>query len=352
MKKVAIISGVNGQDGSYLAEFILDNNEYDVLGVTRRSSTDKNTNIQHLICNPRFRIFEADLCDFSSVLSLFGQLTDGKYDRIEIYNLAAQSHVHTSFDQPEYTANVNGLGPLRILEAIRSLGLHKITRMYQASTSEMYGKVQEVPQSETTQFYPRSPYGVSKLYGFWIVKNYRESYGMFACNGILFNHESERRGLDFVTRKITSGIPKVYGKEKNIIRLGNLDSKRDWGHAEDYVRAMWLMLQADNPEDYVIATGEMRTVRDFVETAFKVVGHTITWSGEGVNEIGTDETGETVVSVDPAYYRPCEVDVLLGNPTKAETCLGWKRIVSFKNLVSRMVQNDMAIYTKNTLSRI
>jgi len=282
-------------------------------------------------------------------MSLFSQIKN-KYERIEVYNLAAQSHVHTSFIQPEYTSDVNGLGPLRILEAIRSLGIEKISRVYQASTSEMYGKVQEVPQSETTQFYPRSPYGVSKMYAFWIVRNYRESYDMFACNGILFNHESERRGLNSVTRKITSTIPKIYGEKGTILRLGNLDSKRDWGHAEDYVRAMWMMLQTDTPQDYVIATGETRTVRDFVEAAFKVAGHTINWYGEGVNEIGRDETGRTVVSVDSIFYRPAEVDFLLGNSRKAETELGWERNVSFQDLVSRMVKNDISIYSNNMLS--
>jgi GDPmannose 4,6-dehydratase len=261
--------------------------------------------------------------------------------RIEVYNLAAQSHVHTSFGQPEYTADVDGLGPLRILECIRFLGLGDKVRLYQASTSELYGKVVESPQTETTPFYPRSPYGVAKLYAFWIVKNYRESYGMYACNGILFNHESERRGADFLTRKVTLGIGKVYADPTFTLELGNLDAKRDWGHAEDYVRAMWLMLQQDTADDYVIASGETHSVREFVELAFRAANHTLHWEGEGVEEVGTDETGRIVVRVNPAFYRPAEVDLLIGDASRAERLLGWKRTISFEALVERMVKNDV-----------
>jgi GDPmannose 4,6-dehydratase len=270
--------------------------------------------------------------------------------RIEVYNLAAQSHVHSSFSQPEYTADVNGTGVLRILEAIRQLGLVDKTRFYQASTSEMFGKVVETPQSETTPFYPRSPYGVAKLYGYWITKNYRESYGMFACNGILFNHESERRGEEFVTRKITKGIAKIYSDPSFTLEIGNMDAKRDWGHAQEYVYGMWLMLQQDVPDDFVLATGETHTVREFVELAFKSIGHSITWSGDEINEIGTDETGRIVVRMNPKFYRPAEVELLIGNPTKAKTVLGWSPKITFEELVNRMMVADSKMHTSQDQS--
>lgn len=335
--RVAVITGVTGQDGSYMAEFLL-NKQYTVVGITRRSSTPNTSRIQHILSHPGFQLRQADMGDFASLLSIFQDLV--QYDRIEVYNLAAQSQVHTSFTQPEYTAEVDGLGPLRLMECIRALGLLSKARLYQASTSELYGKVVESPQRETTPFYPRSPYGVAKLYAFWIVKNYRESYGMFACNGILFNHESERRGEDFVTRKVTLGLSRIYSDPSFVLEIGNLDAKRDWGHAEDYVRAMWLMLQHDTADDYVIASGETHSVRDFIEVAVKASGHTITWSGEGVREVGTDETGRVIVRVNPSFYRPAEVDLLIGDATKATTTLGWTRQISFETLVSRMVRHD------------
>jgi len=338
MSKVAVITGVTGQDGSYLSELLLSKG-YDVFGINRRTSTPNTSRILDILRHPNFYLHDADIGDSTSIFSVL-EKTVG-YDKIEIYNLAAQTQVHVSFIQPEYTANVNSLGPLRILECIRQLKIINKTRLYQASTSELYGKVVETPQTEMTEFYPRSPYGVAKLYAFWIIKNYRESYDMFACNGILFNHESERRGLDFVTRKITYGINKLYKDPTFTIELGNIDAKRDWGHAEDYVNAMWLILQHDIPDDYVIATGETHTVREFVELAFKFAGHSITWSGVGVNEIGNDETGRIVVKINKNLYRPAEVDILLGNPKKSETILGWKRNVTFEELVRRMVKCDL-----------
>jgi GDPmannose 4,6-dehydratase len=286
--------------------------------------------------------------DSTSIMNIFLPLRD--VSRIEIYNLAAQSHVHSSFSQPEYTADVNGTGVLRILEVIRQLGLIDKARFYQASTSEMFGKVVETPQSETTPFYPRSPYGVAKLYGFWITKNYRESYGMFACNGILFNHESERRGEEFVTRKITKGIAKLYSDPTFTLEIGNMDAKRDWGHAQEYVYGMWLMLQQDVPDDFVLATGETHTVREFVELAFKSIGHSITWSGDEINEIGTDETGRVVIRINPKFYRPAEVELLIGNPTKAKTILGWTPKISFEELVNRMMVADSKTHTSQSLS--
>ena len=304
----------------------------------RRSSTPTLGRISELLEHPNLQIVQADMGDSTSIMNVFIPLRDA--ERIEVYNLAAQSQVHTSFTQPEYTAEVNGLGPLRILESIRRLGLAEKTRFYQASTSELYGKVVEVPQSETTPFYPRSPYGVAKLYALWIVKNYRESYKMFACNGILFNHESERRGEDFITRKVSTSIAKIYSDPNFTLEIGNMDAKRDWGHAQDYVYGMWLMLQQDEPDDYVLATGVTHTVREFVELAFEAAGHSITWSGSGVDEIGTDETGRVVLRVNPKFYRPAEVDLLVGNPTKARTVLGWTPRVSFPELVRRMVKND------------
>jgi GDPmannose 4,6-dehydratase len=337
MNRTAIVTGITGQDGSYLAELLLEKG-YKVIGLIRRSSTPTTGRIAELLDHPNLQLVQADMGDSTSIMNVFIPLRDA--ERIEVYNLAAQSQVHTSFTQPEYTAEVNGLGPLRILESIRRLGLAEKTRFYQASTSELYGKVVEVPQSETTPFYPRSPYGVAKLYAFWIVKNYRESYGMFACNGILFNHESERRGEDFITRKVTTSIAKIYSDPEFSLEIGNMDAKRDWGHAQDYVYGMWLMLQQNRPDDYVLATGETHTVREFVELAFKASGHRISWEGNGVDEIGKDETGRVVLRVNPKFYRPAEVDLLVGDPTKANTVLGWVPQISFQQLVSRMTAAD------------
>ena len=347
MNNIAIITGITGQDGSYLAELLLKKN-YKVVGLVRRSSNVNTARISEILNHPNLSLVQADMGDSTSIMNVFLPLRDAA--RIEVYNLAAQSHVHSSFSQPEYTADVNGTGVLRILEAIRQLGLIDKTRFYQASTSEMFGKVVETPQSETTPFYPRSPYGVAKLYGFWITKNYRESYGMFACNGILFNHESERRGEEFVTRKITKGIARVYSDPTFTLEIGNMDAKRDWGHAEEYVYGMWLMLQQDVPDDFVLATGETHTVREFVELAFKSVGHSITWSGEGLDEIGTDETGRVVLRMNPKFYRPAEVELLIGNPNKAKTVLGWIPKITFEELVNRMMVVDSKMHTSQGLS--
>lgn len=348
MKK-ALITGITGQDGSYLAEFLLDKG-YEVHGIMRRSSSFNTGRIEHLymenyiedIHNKRnFYLHYGDMTDSTNVISIIQKI---KPD--EIYNLAAQSHVKVSFETPEYTANVDALGTLRILEAVHLLGLN--TKIYQASTSELYGLVQEVPQSETTPFYPRSPYGVAKLYGFWITKNYREAYNIFASNGILFNHESPRRGETFVTRKITLAAARIkLGKQKKLY-LGNLNAKRDWGHAKDYVQCMWLILQNDEPDDFVIATGEMHTVREFCQLAFKEVGIDLYWEGEGVNEKGIDSnSGEILVEVDPQYFRPTEVDQLLGNPTKAIEKLGWNPTQTpFEKLVKEMVQEDLKLVSK------
>jgi GDPmannose 4,6-dehydratase len=342
MNHTAIITGITGQDGSYLAELLLEKN-YKVVGLVRRSSNVNTSRISAILDNPNLSLVQADMGDSTSIMNVFLPLRDSI--RIEVYNLAAQSHVHSSFSQPEYTADVNGTGVLRILEAIRQLGLVDKTRFYQASTSEMFGKVVETPQSETTPFYPRSPYGVAKLYGYWITKNYRESYGMFACNGILFNHESERRGEEFVTRKITKGIARVYSDPSFTLEIGNMDAKRDWGHAKEYVYGMWLMLQQDVPDDFVLATGETHTVREFVELAFKSIGHSITWSGDEINEIGTDETRRIVVRMNPKFYRPAEVELLIGNPTKAKTLLGWTPKITFEQLVNRMMVADSKTHT-------
>lgn len=342
MNRTAIITGITGQDGSYLAELLLEKN-YKVVGLIRRSSNINTGRISGILHHQNLSLVQADMGDSTSIMNVLLPLKDAP--RIEIYNLAAQSHVHSSFSQPEYTADVNGTGVLRVLEAIRQLGLTDKTRFYQASTSEMFGKVVETPQSETTPFYPRSPYGVAKLYGYWITKNYRESYGMFACNGILFNHESERRGEEFVTRKITKGIASVYSDPSFTLEIGNMDAKRDWGHAEEYVYGMWLMLQQDVPDDFVLATGETHTVREFVELAFKSIGHSITWSGEGINEIGTDETGRVVIRMNPKFYRPAEVELLIGNPTKAKTVLGWSPKITFEQLVNRMMVADSKTHT-------
>ncbi|WP_448162902.1 GDP-mannose 4,6-dehydratase [Bacillus mobilis] len=344
MKK-ALITGVTGQDGSYLAEFLLEKG-YEVHGIIRRSSSynlDRieslvNEEIEGLNNQENFHLHYGDITDTSNVIRLISEIRPD-----EIYNLGAQSHVKVSFDVPEYTADVDGVGTLRILEAVRILGLTETTRIYQASTSELYGKVQEVPQKETTPFYPRSPYGVAKIYGFWITKNYRESYNMFAVNGILFNHESERRGETFVTRKITLAAARIAQEKQETLYLGNLDSLRDWGYAKDYVECMWLILQHDKPEDFVIATGEMHTVREFTTLAFKHVGIELEWVGEGVEEKGIDKaTGKVLVAVDPKFFRPAEVEQLLGDPTKAKTLLGWNPTkTSFEELVQIMVEEDM-----------
>ena len=347
MNHTAIITGITGQDGSYLAELLLEKN-YKVVGLVRRSSNINTGRISGILHHPNLSLVQADIGDSTSIMNVLLPLKDAP--RIEIYNLAAQSHVHSSFSQPEYTADVNGTGVLRVLEAIRQLGLTDKTRFYQASTSEMFGKVVETPQSETTPFYPRSPYGVAKLYGYWITKNYRESYGMFACNGILFNHESERRGEEFVTRKITKGIASVYSDPSFTLEIGNMDAKRDWGHAEEYVYGMWLMLQQDVPDDFILATGETHTVREFIELAFKSIGHSITWSGDGINEIGTDETGRVVIRMNPKFYRPAEVELLIGNPTKAKTVLGWSPKITFEQLVNRMMVADSKTHTSQDQS--
>ena len=337
MEKVALITGITGQDGSFLAEFLLSKG-YEVHGTIRRSSVDFRERIAHLEGQPHFHLHYADLGDSMSIIQVMKKVRP-----TEVYNLAAQSHVKVSFDVPEYTAEADAIGTLRMLEAVRILGLEKKTRIYQASTSELFGKVQEVPQKETTPFYPRSPYGVAKQYGFWITKNYRESYGMFAVNGILFNHESERRGETFVTRKISLAAARIAQGEQDKLYLGNLDARRDWGYAKDYVECMWLILQHDVPEDFVIATGEMHTVREFATLAFKEAGIELRWEGEGVDEKGIDvATGKVLVEVDPKYFRPAEVEQLLGDPTKARTLLGWNpRKTSFGELVSIMVRHDM-----------
>ena len=345
MKK-ALISGITGQDGSYLAELLLQKG-YEVHGILRRASSFNTGRIEHLYFDEWVRdmkqkrtinLHYGDMTDSSSLIRIIQQVQPD-----EIYNLAAQSHVKVSFDVPEYTAEADAIGTLRMLEAVRILGLEKKTRIYQASTSELFGKVQEVPQKETTPFYPRSPYGVAKQYGFWITKNYRESYDMFAVNGILFNHESERRGETFVTRKISLAAARIAQGEQDKLYLGNLDARRDWGYAKDYIECMWLILQHDVPEDFVIATGEMHTVREFATLAFKEAGIELRWEGEGVNEKGIDvATGKSLVEVDPKYFRPSEVEQLLGDPTKAKTLLGWDPCkTSFEELVSIMVRHDM-----------
>ncbi len=336
MKK-ALITGITGQDGSFLAEFLLDKG-YDVHGVIRRSSVDFRERIAHLEGHSNFHLHYADLSDSMSIMQVVSKVRPD-----EVYNLAAQSHVQVSFDSPEYTANIDAVGVLRLLEAIRLCGLTDTCRFYQASTSELYGKVEEVPQSETTPFHPYSPYAVAKLYGFWIVKEYREAYGMFACSGILFNHESERRGETFVTRKITLAAARIaQGKQEKLL-LGNLSSLRDWGYAPDYVECMWLILQQPEPDDYVIATGEQHSVREFAELAFRRVGINLRWEGEGKNEKGIDSaTGKTIIEVSPDFYRPTDVVNLLGNPEKARRELGWNPTkTSFEQLVNTMVDSDM-----------
>ncbi len=345
MKK-ALITGITGQDGSFLAEFLLEKG-YEVHGLLRRSSSFNTGRIEHLYLDEWVRdmhkkrlvnLHYADMTDSSSLIRILQEVHPD-----EVYNLAAQSHVKVSFDVPEYTAEVDATGVLRLLEAVRILGMTQTCRIYQASTSELYGKVQEIPQSETTPFYPRSPYGVAKQYGFWIVKNYRESYGMYAVNGILFNHESERRGENFVTRKISLAAARIACGIQDCLYLGNLDALRDWGYAKDYIECMWLMLQQPEPEDYVIATGENHSVREFVTLAFRFAGIELRWEGHGIDEKGIDtKTGRTLVAVDPRFFRPAEVEQLLGDPTKARTRLGWNpQKTSFTELVRIMVENDL-----------
>jgi GDPmannose 4,6-dehydratase len=337
--KRALITGLTGQDGSYLAELLLQKG-YEVHGIKRRSSSFNSDRVNHIFNNEKnFHMHYGDLTDSTNLIRLIQMIQPD-----EIYNLGAQSHVKVSFETPEYTANSDALGTLRILEAIRILGLEKKTKFYQASTSEMFGLVQENPQKETTPFYPRSPYGVAKLYAHWITKNYRESYGMFACSGILFNHESPRRGETFVTRKITRDLARVSLGMLEVLNLGNLDAKRDWGHAKDYVRAMWMMLQQENPDDYVIATEQQISVREFVEKTASCLNMNIEWEGSGLNEVGIDTvTGKTVVRVSPRYFRDAEVETLLGDSTKARTVLGWKPEVDIDHLVSEMVEKDLEI---------
>ena len=340
MRKKALITGITGQDGAYLAELLLDKG-YEVHGIKRRTSLFNTDRIDHLYrdrheSDVRFFLHHGDLTDTSSLIRIIQQTQPD-----EIYNLAAQSHVAVSFEEPEYTANSDGLGVLRVLEAIRILGLEKKTRFYQASTSELYGLVQETPQKETTPFYPRSPYAVAKLYGYWIVVNYREAYGLYACNGILFNHESPIRGETFVTRKITRALARIKLGLQDCLFLGNLDAKRDWGHAKDYVEMQWLMLQQEHPEDFVIATGVQYSVRDFVDAAARELNLPISWSGSGVNEVGTTVDGKAIVRVDPRYFRPTEVETLLGDASKAREKLGWTPKISFNELVAEMVREDL-----------
>jgi len=335
-----LITGVTGQDGAYLAEMLLDKG-YEVHGIKRRASLFNTDRIDHLyqdphVSNRNLVLHYGDLTDSTNLIRIIQQVQPD-----EIYNLAAMSHVAVSFETPEYTANADGIGTLRILEAIRILGLEKKTRFYQASTSELYGLVQETPQKETTPFYPRSPYAVAKLYAYWITVNYREAYGMYACNGVLFNHESPLRGETFVTRKITRALARIKLNLQDCLYLGNMDSLRDWGHAKDYVEMQWLMLQQDKPEDFVIATGVQYSVRDFVNAAAKELGIQITWQGEGVDETGTDHNGNVIVKVDPRYFRPTEVETLLGDPTKAREKLGWTPTTSFEDLVAEMVREDL-----------
>lgn len=336
MKK-ALITGITGQDGSYLAELLLEKG-YEVYGIWRRKSVVDYGNVEHI--KDKIKFIYADMTDVVSLMTAM-RISDAD----EVYNLAAQSFVATSWEQPLATADIDALGVTNMLEAIRAV--KPSARFYQASTSEMFGLVQEVPQKETTPFYPRSPYGVAKLYGHWITKNYRESFDMFTCSGILFNHESERRGKEFVTRKITNAVARIKHGLQECVELGNMDSKRDWGHSKDYVKAMWLMLQQDTPDDYVIATNETRTVREFVDVAFKAAGIDLEWKGTGVDEIAINKAnGKVVVKVNPKFFRPAEVDLLLGDPTKAETKLGWKREIPFAELVTRMVKNDLELTEK------
>ena len=340
--KIAIITGITGQDGSYLLELLLEKN-YTVYGIIRRSSSINTERIEHLYSHENLLLRYGDVTDIANVSMILSEIRNlyRNMERLEIYNLAAQSHVKVSFELPIYTAEVDAIGTLNLLEAVRSSGLVEKTRIYQASTSELYGKVQEVPQTESTPFYPRSPYGVAKIYAYWILKNYRESYNMFCCNGILFNHESPRRGPTFVTRKITRGLQMILTGERDRLIMGNLDAKRDWGHAKDYVEGMWLMLQQDEPIDYVLSTNEHHSVREFIEKAFVYRGITIEWKGTGLDEVGCDATtGAILVSVSEKYFRPAEVEELLGDSTKARNELGWKPKYSFDALVKEMVDHD------------
>lgn len=346
MTKVALITGITGQDGSYLAELLLDK-DYMVWGTIRRASTINTVRIDHLYkdhIDKTLFLRYADMTDMSNLQNILNEIgtTYNDLSVLEVYNLAAMSHVAVSFMQPNYSAQADGVGVLNMLEAIRHSNLDQSkVKFYQASTSELYGKVQEVPQTETTPFYPRSPYAVAKLYGYWITKNYREAYNMFACNGILFNHGGPRRGETFVTRKITRGLGMILRGERDRLVMGNIDAKRDWGHAKDYVRGMWMMLQADRPDDYVIATGETRTVRSFIEKVFAMKGFNIRWRGEGLDEVGYDDnSGRELIFISEKYYRPSEVDLLLGDPTKIKTDLSWKPEYSFDELVKEMVEND------------
>ena len=348
MAKIALITGITGQDGAYLAELLL-RKDYVVHGIKRRSSLFNTDRIDHLYQDPhvgdgRFVLHYGDLSDSCSLLHTIQRVQPD-----EIYNLGAQSHVKVSFEQPEYTGNVDGLGTLRLLEAIRILGLEKRTRFYQASTSELYGLVQQVPQTEKTPFYPRSPYAVAKLYAYWITVNYREAYGIYACNGILFNHESPLRGETFVTRKITRALARIKLGLQEKLYLGNLDSLRDWGHARDYVEMQWRMLQQDKPEDFVIATGMQHSVRDFVTLAAEVIGIKLHWKGQGVDEIAVDQNGSAVVAVDPLYFRPTEVETLLGDPSYAHARLGWKPTVTFEQLIKEMVEADLVLAERDKL---
>jgi GDPmannose 4,6-dehydratase len=349
LTKTALITGITGQDGAYLAEFLLAKG-YRVHGVKRRASSFNTDRIDHLYQDPheknvRLKLHYGDLTDSTNLIRIIQEVQPD-----EIYNLAAQSHVGVSFETPEYTANADGVGTLRVLEAIRILGLERKTRFYQASTSEMFGKVLETPQSETTPFYPRSPYGAAKLYAYWITVNYREAYGLFACNGILFNHESPLRGETFVSRKITRALTRIEVGLQETLHLGNLDSRRDWGHARDYVRAQWLMLQQDTAEDFVIATGKQFSVRQFVAAAGDRLGMKIHWKGKGIDEVGVDGTsGRTIVRIDPRYFRPTEVETLLGNPTKAKQKLGWAAEITFDQLVAEMVAADLNTAKRDAL---
>jgi GDPmannose 4,6-dehydratase len=351
MGKSALITGITGQDGAYLADLLLSKG-YLVHGIKRRSSSFNTARIDHIYEDPHvpdqhFQLHYGDMTDSTNLIRIIQAVQPD-----EIYNLAAQSHVQVSFEVPEYTANADATGTLRILEAIRILGLDKKTRFYQASTSELYGKVQETPQKETTPFYPRSPYAVAKLYAFWITVNYREAYGLHASNGILFNHESPIRGETFVTRKITRAVAGIHLGVQKTLYIGNLESKRDWGHARDYVEGMWRILQQETPDDYVLATGETHSVREFIELAFSKVGRTIEWKGSGVDEVGIDATsGDTLVKIDRRYFRPTEVDLLLGDPSKAERLLGWKHTVSFPELVSDMLTSDLKVVAQESRVR-
>ena len=355
MKKIAFITGVTGQDGAYLSEFLL-SKDYIVHGLKRRSSSLNTNRVDHIYQDPHtdnqnFILHYGDMTDSSNLIRLIKQIQPD-----EIYNLAAMSHVHVSFEMPEYTANADGIGTLRILDAVRLLGLEKKTKIYQASTSELFGEVQEVPQSETTPFYPRSPYGVAKMYAYWITVNYREAYDMFACNGILFNHESPVRGETFVTRKITRAASRIALGMQETLFLGNLDAKRDWGHAKDYVKMMWMILQADKPEDWVIATGKTTSIRDFVIMAFEFIGIKVKFIGQGINEVGLVEQctnpdyqieiGKEIIKVDSRYFRPTEVDLLIGDASKAENKLGWKATTSLKELVDDMMESDLKLMSK------